>query len=312
MPNKAVITKVILQNFKRFASFEVDFNDKLNILIGDNEAGKSSILQAIDIVLSGSIKKIESIGLENLFNSKAIDDFLKSDRKYENLPILRIELYLNEQNKPELCGRNNTNGLDQDGLRLVCEPNDDLSKEIADILKESTANFPFEYYSIDFKTFADAAYSSYRRFLRHIVIDNSQISRGYAIREYVQAIYDAHVQGVEKLTNQHKYREHKETFKKDVLTPLNSRLQNCCFAIKNDPRANLEHDLTILEDNIDIENKGKGRQCFIKTELALRSQHELDIVLMEEPENHLSHVNMQNLIQKIGDAENKTNIHCNS
>ena len=75
MPNDAVITKVILQNFKRFTFFEVDFNNQLNILIGDNEAGKSSILQAIDIVLSGSRNKIESIGLENLFNYQTINDF---------------------------------------------------------------------------------------------------------------------------------------------------------------------------------------------------------------------------------------------
>ena len=49
MPNDPVITKIILQNFKRFACLEVDFKSQINILIGDNEAGKSSILQAIDL-----------------------------------------------------------------------------------------------------------------------------------------------------------------------------------------------------------------------------------------------------------------------
>jgi putative ATP-dependent endonuclease of the OLD family len=67
----------------------------------------------------------------------------------------------------------------------------------------------------------------------------------------------------------------------------------------------LENDLAILENNINIENKGKGRQCFIKTELALRSQQELNIILIEEPENHLSHINMQKLIQKISESQRK-------
>ena len=78
-----VINKIILHNFKRFTSFEADFDDQLNILVGDNESGKSSILQAIDIVLSGSRNKVENIGLENLFNYQSINDFLQSDKNYE-------------------------------------------------------------------------------------------------------------------------------------------------------------------------------------------------------------------------------------
>jgi predicted ATP-dependent endonuclease of OLD family len=301
-----VINKIILQNFKRFTDFEVDFDNQLNILVGDNESGKSSILQAIDIVLSGSRNKIENIGLENLFNYQAISRFMLSDKKYENLPVLSIELYLNEQNNPDVFGRNNKKGTDFNGLKLICEPNDEFSKGITDILQQSNASFPFEYYLISFKTFADIAYSSYKKILKHIVVDNSQMSSEYAMKEYVQDIYNATVQGVEKLTNQHKYREHKENFRNSVLSTLNNRLPNYSFAIKNSPKANLETDLAILEDNINIENKGKGKQCFIKTELALQhSQSDLDIVLIEEPENHLSHINMQKLIQKISQTNDK-------
>jgi putative ATP-dependent endonuclease of the OLD family len=72
------------------------------LFIGDNESGKSSVLSAIDIVLSGSRTKVETIGLESLFNTEAIRNFLISDRKFENLPELFIELYLNEQNDPDL------------------------------------------------------------------------------------------------------------------------------------------------------------------------------------------------------------------
>lgn len=295
-----------MKNFKRFTSFEVDFDRQLNILVGDNESGKSSILQAIDIVLSGSRNKVENIGLENMFNYQIINNFLQSDRKYENLPTLTVELYLNEQNNPDMFGRNNQKGTDFNGLKLICEPNDEFSKDIKEILQQSNTNFPFEYYSIGFNTFADITYSSYRKYLKHIVVDNSLMSSEYAMKEYVHDIYNATAQGVEKLTNQHKYREHKENFRNNVLSTLNSRLTAYSFAIKNSPKANLETDLAILEDNINIENKGKGKQCFIKTELALqRSQSDLDIVLIEEPENHLSHINMQKLVQKISQANDK-------
>ena len=56
-----VITKLKLHNFRRFLEFGVDFNDEMNLLIGDNESGKSSILQALDLVMSGSRSKVEAV-----------------------------------------------------------------------------------------------------------------------------------------------------------------------------------------------------------------------------------------------------------
>jgi putative ATP-dependent endonuclease of OLD family len=56
------IRKLVLKNFKRFRALELDFDPELNILVGGNEAGKSSVLQAIDIVLSASRSKVETLG----------------------------------------------------------------------------------------------------------------------------------------------------------------------------------------------------------------------------------------------------------
>ncbi|MDQ7861130.1 AAA family ATPase [Peribacillus frigoritolerans] len=43
--------------------------------------------------------------------------------------------------------------------------------------------------------------------------------------------------------------------------------------------------------------KGKGRKNLIKTEIAL--EVESDLILLEEPENHLSYINTRKLIQDI-------------
>ena len=300
------IKKIKLNNFKRFKEFTVGFDEKINLLIGDNEAGKSSILSAIDIVLSGSRSKIETFGLDSLFNLKIIQDFLKSDKKYEDLPILFVEIYLNEQNNPDLNGKANSDDDVCDGLRLICEPNDDLSKEIKVILDQEEANFPFEYYSIYFRTFSGENYTGYRKFLRHILIDNTQISNQYATRQYVSSMYQSTVVAAEKNKHQNEYRKHKQIFKDVILKELNDRIKDYSFSIKTNSKSNLETDLTISENEIEIENKGKGRQCFIKTEFALKKNEiDLDVVLIEEPENHLSHINMKKLIQRIASSKNK-------
>ncbi len=75
------ITKIKLKNFRRFDIFSVDLGDNINILVGDNESGKSSIIEAINLVLSGSRSKVETVGLENIFNSTAIESFLASDKR---------------------------------------------------------------------------------------------------------------------------------------------------------------------------------------------------------------------------------------
>lgn len=302
------IKKIRLYNFKRFEFLEVDFDEKINILIGDNEAGKSTILLAIDLVSSGSRNKVEMIGLEYLFNNKVIADFLNSEKKIKDLPELKIELYLNEQNKEETKGKNNTIGNNCDGLRLICKPNDEYSQYIKQTLDKPDCVFPFEYYSISFTTFNDIAYTNYNKILKHIFIDNSQMSSEYAMKEYVKDIFNSSVNDlVEKHQLQHDYRDFKEKFKKESLSNLNKRLNaEYNFAIKSNSKSNIETDITIFEGDISIDSKGKGRQCFIKTSLALsRSGKGLDIILLEEPENHLSHGNMKQLLKKINDTNDK-------
>ena len=50
------IDKIKIVNFKSFeGEFELKLNRDLNIIVGDNEAGKSTILEAINLVLSGLV-----------------------------------------------------------------------------------------------------------------------------------------------------------------------------------------------------------------------------------------------------------------
>jgi predicted ATPase len=304
-----IINKVKLHNFKRFQNLEVSLNESLNILVGENESGKSSILTAINLVLSGSRSQVEKIGLERLLNSQATEVFLASEKKYEDLPVMYVELWLNEQNNFELRGKNNSEDVECDGLRMECKPIEALSGVIKVILESDDVNFPYEYYQVTFSTFQGDQYTGYKKYLKHIVIDTALIGNDYAIREYITGMYESYVEGPEKHKHQNEYRKAKNDFRDKALAELNGRVEGYSFSVKNDVKTNLRTDLTIVEDNIDIDNKGKGRQCFIKTEFALRRAEnpasKIDVALIEEPENHLSHINMKKLIEMIGNSEDK-------
>jgi putative ATP-dependent endonuclease of OLD family len=299
------INRIILQNFKRFDSLDIAVNNKLNIFIGDNESGKSSILEAIDIVISGSRSKVETIGISNLLNSASVQAFIEGGKKYAELPVLFIEVYIDDTGNEDLNGDNNSLGINSDGLTLVCQPDILHSEDIKTVLEQKGDNFPYEFYSISFKTFSDRSYSGFNKYFNHVLLDNSQINNEYATKKYVKTLFHSNADVASRNVLENTYRNFKERFKVRILRELNDGLPYQ-FALKSNSKSNLESDITITEDQIEIENRGKGRQCFIKTDFALdQKTSELDVVLLEEPENHLSHSYTLQLIDKIKDSGDK-------
>lgn len=128
----SIITKIKLINYKRFKNYTIEPKSHINILIGDNESGKSSILEAIDIVASGNVRKVETLGLDRLINISSVQEFNNGQRTYDNLPKMIIELYLQGNYDHTVNGKNNTDGIICDGIRLVCEPNADFQNEITE------------------------------------------------------------------------------------------------------------------------------------------------------------------------------------
>ncbi|POF88343.1 AAA family ATPase [Pseudomonas putida] len=101
------ITKLILKNFKQFPELDMDFNPGKNILIGDNETGKSTVLLAIDLVNSASRSRVETIGLEALINRQAVVDFLTGEKKISDLPVVLVDLFLADGDEAYFHGKQN-------------------------------------------------------------------------------------------------------------------------------------------------------------------------------------------------------------
>lgn len=300
------IKKLVLKNFKRFRTLELDFDNELNILVGGNEAGKSSVLQALDIVMGASRSKVEAMGLETLFNQECIAEFLAGARGIADLPEMFIEVYLEGLADLDFDGRNNSKGRDAIGIKLVCRPVDEYSAEIKAILNEKHDSFPFEYYTIHFQTFTDDPIFPHKKPLKHVLIDSAQINNEYATSAYTRSMYAAHASVVDRNLHGFEYRRAKSKFRDETLKVLNDTLDIYKFDVRTSPKASLETDIIITEGDIPIDSKGKGRQCFIKTEFALRDrEHTLDVLLLEEPENHLSHILMKKLIERIRTSQKK-------
>ena len=94
-----VIDKVVIENFKGFKDrFTLSLNSGLNIIVGDNEAGKSTILEAINLALTGLYdgRYLRNELSQYLFNNEAVEEYISSLTTDKPLPppSILIELYL--------------------------------------------------------------------------------------------------------------------------------------------------------------------------------------------------------------------------
>ena len=112
------IKKIKLQNFKMHESNEFDFNEDVNIIVGDNECGKSSLLEAIEICLNHTYrgKPLNAELTTDLFNDNAINKYLTGNLAQNSLPEIRIEAYLDGD--ASLKGTNNLDKDDSEGIYI--------------------------------------------------------------------------------------------------------------------------------------------------------------------------------------------------
>ncbi len=301
------IIKVKLKNFKQFKDETILFNQCRNILIGENGVGKTSVLEAISYVLGANELAINAIGIQSLFNVLTINDFMAGNKDYENLPVLEIELFLSEDIENfKINGIHNSENKELNGLVMRISPNDEFSHEIADSLKKDTI-FPFDFYKLEYLTFSGVSYNSYNRYLQYVHVDSTKINTKNATKRFIEKVYMSKINVEDRQRLNHAYREHSKRFSQLLSEEYGSKKQNEFDLILDSRRGNaLLENLTIQQDDIDIRNMGRGDSVFINTEFALsNTSANIKVVLLEEPENHLSYLNMHKLIDEIIKADDK-------
>ena len=84
------IKKIILKNYRNYDNLEIDFNDNLNIIIGDNAQGKTNLLESIYVLaVTKSFLSITDKGLIKFDNKfSQIRGLLESKNTKDSLEIL--------------------------------------------------------------------------------------------------------------------------------------------------------------------------------------------------------------------------------
>jgi len=316
-----MIEKVKIENFKCIKGiFLLDLKSGINILVGNNEAGKSTILEAIHLALSGIFrgKPIRGNLTQYLFNYEVVNQYLESMNNGTPIdaPYILIELYMNGAH-PVLEGdkfseKTVTGKVSGIGLKIAL---DEKYKEEYESLVNTgdLASLPIEYYDVEWYSFARKALTT-----RSIPIKSSFIDVGFSkfqngsdvyISRIVQNILDTE----EKTKVAQAYRKVKETFSQDPsIAHINSKITGISklsdkeieLTVDLGSRSTWDGSLITQLDNIPFDFIGKGEQAVVKTDLALSNKktESSSVILIEEPECHISHTRLNQLLKSIKDS----------
>lgn len=315
------IRSLHIENYKCYENVDVEFNNSTNIIVGNNEAGKSTIIEALNLCLSGLAngRYIKNELNEYFFNRDAVEKYRQNTNAIP--PHILIEVYLdttdsNELNKvfANLKGSRNSKKQDTFGIKLRIMLDENYSDEYAAFKQvNSNQNVPIEYYRIEWKSFADQEITSRSIPIKPNIIDSSGTKYKNGSDYYISKIISNRLDKSEQIALMQAFRELKESFKSgDNLTAINGKIakdsaisgKNVSVSVNTTEMNAWENILMTYFDDIPFTQIGQGEQSIIKTNLALSNIREdiCNVVLIEEPENHLAHTNLNSLLKTIEES----------
>lgn len=311
------IKKVKIRNFKCFFGlFELELNNGLNILVGNNETGKSTILEAIHLALTGLYcgKSIRTELSQYLFNNKVVETYIQSVNSGKALPppSILIEIYFDGSINPEFEGNGNTDRANSvEGLKfeITYSPkfDDEYSKLIA---TRNLQSLPIEYYEATWTAFSRQSITVRSIPIKSAMIDSSNYRYQNGSDVYISRIVRDLLSAEEVTSVAQAHRKMRDTFMDDPsIQAINTRISRESTIVDGQVSLSVdlgtknawENSLVTQLNSVPFGYIGKGAQCVLKTELALtqKQAQNAQIILLEEPESHLSFSKLNQLIHSI-------------
>ncbi|MED1746655.1 ATP-dependent nuclease [Brevibacillus borstelensis] len=311
-----IIKKVKIENFKCFkGEFILELRSGLNVLVGNNEAGKTTILEAIHLALTGLLngKHIKNELTQYLFNNGIIKEYLDDleQGKNPNLPYVLIEIYISGDDMALFEGNGNSERAKDCGISFRIAFDDKYLGEYEQLIKKGDLKtLPIEYYDIFWSTFARDSITPKSIPLKSAMIDSSSNRYQNGSDIYISRIVRENLEPEDIVDVSQAHRKMRESFMNSPsIKAINEKIQQSTSLTSKKVELSVEllsknaweNSLMTYLDDVPFHQIGKGEQCIVKTELALghKKTKEATIILIEEPENHLSHSRLNQFIHRI-------------
>lgn len=311
-----MIRRIRIQGYRLLRDLTVEPNNKFNVIVGANESGKSTLMEAVALALTGRING-RSVSEElnpYWFNTAVVEEFITQRNSGVAVSFPEILIELTFEDVPELqslCGAINTHVPTTacPGVTLRIATNPEYAAELEEWAKSPTSLLPVEYYRCDWRSFRDVELTARPKVLATAVIDSHTVRTSSGIDYHLRQILGDQLEPAERAQISLEYRRVKASMSTTALGAVNKRMsslhatlhsQPIALAMDQSARTSWEGVVTPHVSDVPFSMSGQGQQSAIKISLAMsRHAGRAKFVMIEEPENHLTHTSLVTLLSRV-------------
>lgn len=314
------IKKLLVRNYKSIEDTIIEMRPDVNIFVGENDSGKSTILEAISIVATGNLngRSFEKQIKANLFNQNVREKYIASLKNKKFImapPTIIIEAYLDIEDQ-SFSGTNNELREDCAGIRMELAFNQTYADIYKLMLKDGEIyDIPIEFYTVNYHYFKGTPVVYRFAPVKGVFIDTTRKDYSYVMDKFVTSNIATYLTAKEQTDLSTAYRKSRHAFQEnEVVKQLNHSIsknvkvneKSVAIDLREDNIDEWKHQMSVIVESIPFENIGFGTQNSIKIELAIKnSKEQVNLIMMEEPENNLSYTNMAKLIDHVIESKGK-------
>lgn len=220
------IKQIAIHGYKKFKDFQLTLRDGLNIIVGENEAGKTSIIEAINITLNQWYRTTDKSIVEELINRQLLYDFYASP-SIITLPHISIEIEFDLTALPiysDYCGKEYELINSKDdlfGVSFTCKLNDIYAQSLVSQINKGLV--PYEYFDFSWKTFGGGPFHYLQSPIKYLSINTTEQNSSTSFNYYNKKIFQNTYSESDKLKYKNSFRDNvKSAFVNVALDEIDS------------------------------------------------------------------------------------------
>lgn len=313
-----MIRELRVSGFRILKDFVWEPKEGLNILVGANSAGKSTVLDAIELVTRGSIRgqgARRSLS-PDWFNKDIVDAFfqeLGSPLAGANVPEIKIvAVFSEDRHLARITGANDPDKKFEDapGIFITYTVPPSLLPQFLEecrSIKEAGGPLvlPIDYYDCSWRIFQGDPIVRRPEGVSCTRIDTIPEPRSRAVDAYAKSYVGEELDDDKMREVSSQFRRVSAQVDREILSGITvncSGRGNLGLQMDRSPRTDWTNSIVLHRDGLPLYVLGSAEQTLTKCAVSLENAASESILLLEEPECHLSYSWLNDLVGLLADA----------
>jgi putative ATP-dependent endonuclease of OLD family len=306
-----LIKKIEIKGFRIFRDFTWEPKAGVNIVVGANSVGKSTVLDAIELVTKCTLHGLRAKGnvAPDWFNAGFVSEYFDAVRKGQSPEPPAISIAVTLGGDPSLSNLQGCQGPhkekeDEPGLWFQVKVPETLigqfSAEVRAIVDSGQDMLPTEFYECVWTTYKGDALVRRPKYVSCSRIDTSPEPFSRAVDSLARSLIDSQLDDDQMRKVSGQIRDAKARIDTEVLSSItlseNEMLKAFGLETDKSSRSDWKNSVVLARKGLPLAVLGSADQVIAKAAASMAGSGESQLLLLEEPECHLSHTTLNKLL----------------